>query len=184
MGESNELNCPYCDKKYINRGFLPKHITQYHENAQLLDLSNTVLQEAANDESCLAAGLNLSENPLWNELENSLPSEQTSTPTHVAPVPICENAMKYIIKRGNTLPASFLTALLPAPGFLNMLNESLQTPASPLLEALQPPASPRLEANQLSTNRMENLAPASPGLEVLQLPAGSQPEPPQHKKER
>ena len=71
-------------------------------------------------------------------------------------VPLCQNAKSYIIQKGKTLPASFLATLLPAPGFLEDLNESLQPPTSlgqePLnnvpsshVEALQLPTGPQLE---------------------------------------
>ena len=86
----------------------------------------TVLQEAAHDESCRAAGLNLSENPLWNEPDNNSPSAITSTPTPTEIIPLCHDANTYIIQKGKSLPASFLATLLPAPGFLEDLNDSLQ----------------------------------------------------------
>ena len=126
MGDPSKLTCPYCDKKYNNRGLLTKHIKQFHENALLLDQNMTVLQEVANDESCLAAGLNLSENPLGNEPEKNYFSTLTSTPTPAPIVPLCLNANNYIIQRGKSLPASFLATLLPAPGFIEDLNDSLQ----------------------------------------------------------
>ena len=127
--------------------------------------------EAAHDKSCLVAELNNVENPFWEEDEQDSPPPppiNSSTPSPPSTVPLCQNAKEYIIKRGKTFPASFLTTLLPAPGFLDNLNESLQTPTSPRLEALELSASPRLEAPQLSTSRMVN---GSPPLEPLQLPA-------------
>ena len=81
MGDLIELNCPYCDKKYKNQGFLPKHIDKQHEDDLLLDRNMTVLHNVAEDESCLAAGLNLSENPFWDIPENQATSTLTSTPT-------------------------------------------------------------------------------------------------------
>ena len=157
MGDPSELNCLYCDKKYDNRGWLPKHIKQNHENSFLLDSNMSVMRSAARDESCLAAEFNNHENPFWDDQEQDptppLPTI-SSTPSRPTKVPLCRNANNYIITRGKTLPASFLTALLPAPGFLDSLDESIQTPPSPQLEATQLPASPRLEVRQLSTSRM------------------------------
>ena len=54
-----------------------------------------------------------------------------STPTTVTvalvpPVPLCANAQRYILRRGNTLPASLLASLLPAPDFLEDLDKSLK----------------------------------------------------------
>ena len=131
MGDPSELNCQYCNKKYDNRGWLPKHIKQHHENSFLLDQNMTVMRDAGRDESCLVAEFNNCENPFWDDQEQGAPPPITSsTPSPPTIVPLCQNANKYLIKKGNTLPASFLTALLPAPGFIDMLNESLLTPAS------------------------------------------------------
>ena len=162
MGDPSELNCPYCEKKYNNRGFLPKHIKQHHENSFLLDSNMSVMRSAAIDESCPAAEFNNHENPFWDDQgqASTPPPRISSTPSPPTRVPLCQNASNYIIKRGKTLPASFLTALLPAPGFLDSLNESLETLASPRLEVLQ-----------LSTSRM---ADDSLPLEPLQLPASPQ----------
>ena len=145
MEDVSALNCPYCEKKYDNRGWLPKHIKQHHENSFLLDNNMTVLKEAGHDESCLEAEFNNPDNTIRDEHEQvTHPKISSSTPSPPPMVPLCQNANKYIIKRGNTLPASFLTTLLPAPGFLDMLNDSLQTPASPQIEALHSPASSQL----------------------------------------
>ena len=145
MEDLSALNFPYCEKKYDNRGWLPKHIKQHHENSFLLDNSMTVMKEVWHDESCLEAEFNNPDNTIRDEHEQvPHPTISSSTPSPLPTVPLCQNANIYIIKRGNTLPASFLTTLLPAPGFLDMLNESLQTPASPQLEALKPPASSQL----------------------------------------
>ena len=170
MGHPSDLNCPYCEKRFNNRGWLPKHIKQHHENSFLLDQNMTILQEAGHDDSYLVAEFNNQENPFWDEEEqDSPPTIASSTPSPPSMVPLCQNANKYIIKRGNTLPASFLTALLPAPGFLDMLNESLQTPASPQHKALQLPFSPRLDALQPPTSRVETQLPSNPQMETLTL---------------
>ena len=58
-----------------------------------------------------------------SDMHNPEPPTTTST---TAPVPLCTQAQKYIIQRGETLPASFLSSVLPAPGFLAELNKSLE----------------------------------------------------------
>ena len=40
-------------------------------------------------------------------------------------VPLCPMADNYIVQKGKTLPASFLTTLLPAQGLLEEVNKSL-----------------------------------------------------------
>ena len=116
MEDASELNCPYCEKKYENRGYLPKHIKQHHKNSFLLDRNMTVMREAAFDESYQVAGLNNPENPFSEEFEQTYSSPATaSTPSPPSRVPLCQNAKTYIIQRGKTLPASFLATLLPAP---------------------------------------------------------------------
>ena len=172
MGDPSELNCPYCEKKYNNRGFPPKHIKQHHENSYLLDNNMSVLRSAALDESRIEAEFDNHENPFWDDQGPYPPPPPTvsSTPSPPAKVPLCQNANDYIIKRGKTLPASFLTALLPPPGFLNSLNESLQSSTSPDPDIQQLPASPRLEPLQLPSRRMEPLQlPASPQLDELEV---------------
>ena len=57
--------------------------------------------------------------------------EETATPRTLPPpvtaptVPPCAQAQKYILQKGKTLPASFLASVLPAPGFLEELDKSL-----------------------------------------------------------
>ena len=80
--------------------------------------------------------LNLSENPIWEGLDpwgedqteaTTKPSEiATSTPSPNPKVPLCPKASEYIIKKGKTLPASFLETLLPPPAFLEELDRSLK----------------------------------------------------------
>ena len=144
MADPSELNCNYCDKRYDNRGWLQGHIKKFHEDAQYLDKSMTVLRDVAQqDESFQEAGLNLSENPHWEGLEDEEETEDedehedeeepkennSSTPTSepsLAPkVPLCPNANTYIVEKGKKIPASFLTTFLPPPGFLKDLNNSL-----------------------------------------------------------
>ena len=147
------------------------------------------MQEAAFDESCQAAGLNNPENPFWEEPETSSPPKIiSSTPKLAQKVPLCKNAQTYIVQKGKTLPASFLTTLLPASGFLEELNESLQPPTSPRQEPLnqlpsshvvplQPPISPQMEP----LHHIPSSSAPITFLQPLQLPDSLQQDLPQHK---
>ena len=144
------MNCPFCEKKYDNRGWLPKHIKQHHENTFLLDNNMTYIQAAALDESCQAAGLNNPKNPFWEESVPNSPLKMiSSTPRPAQKVPLCQNAETYIVQKGKTLPASFLATLLPAPGFLEELNDSLREPLNQFpsshVATLHLPTSPQLD---------------------------------------
>ena len=61
--------------------------------------------------------VNQEPNPSVNILEESIIISGTTTKTNASfPVPLCQKANKYIIEQGKTLPAIFLTTLLPAQG--------------------------------------------------------------------
>ena len=121
MEDSAKLDCPYCDKKYVRGGFLPSHISKKHEYAVQLDQNMTVLRDNAADLSTQEAGANLFDNTF---VENP---EMTNIPRlQPTPVPLCLTAKNYIVEKGKTLPASFLATLLPAPGFIEQLDKSLQ----------------------------------------------------------
>ena len=129
MGDSTGLNCPHCDKKYKNKGWLSGHISDKHGDIRLLEQDMTTMRFLSNhglNKSFQEAAQNLSENPLWDMPEDMAPSGPTSTPKAPAPVPLCPRANHYIIEKGKTLPATFLETLLPPPGFLEDLNRSLQ----------------------------------------------------------
>ena len=128
MGDSSELDCPHCDKKYKNKGWLSGHISDKHGDMLLLEQDMTTMRLLSNhdlNKSFQEAGQNLSENPLWDDPEDMAPSGPTSTPKAPPPVPLCANVNNYVIEKGKTLPASFLATLLPPPGFLEDLNRSL-----------------------------------------------------------
>ena len=110
MNDPTKFDCPYCDKKYVRGGFLPSHISKYHEDALLLDQNMTAINEIVADLSTQEAGLNLSENPFYDDIdeaglntsenppvenqENTAPPRSTSTPSAAAPVPLCPKANK------------------------------------------------------------------------------------------
>ena len=130
MTDSEEFNCIYCEKIYKKSGWLASHIKKKHEIDNLLDKDMTVIRDNAIDLSNQEAAQNLSENSPWdNDAPNSPVSapRPSSTPRPAHPVPLCPKANNYVIEKGQTLPASFLTTLLPAPGFLDQLDTSLQT---------------------------------------------------------
>ena len=85
----------------------------------------TVLRDNALDVSNREAILNLSENSPW-DCEESPALGPTSTPNASILAPAFPKTDKYIHQMGKSLPASFLTTLLPAPEFLQELNKSLQ----------------------------------------------------------
>ena len=126
MTDTDTFNCVYCEKQYKYRGWLASHIKKKHDDNHLLDMENTVLRDNALDLSTKEAALDLSENPFWENDLQVLSPGPTSTPRIPAPVPLCPKAGSYIKERGKTLPASFLATLLPAPGFLDALDQSLQ----------------------------------------------------------
>ena len=126
MADTEIFNCVYCEKQYKYRGWLASHIKKKHDDTHLLDMENTVLRDNALDLSTKEAALNLSENPFWDNDVPVLSPGPTSTPRVPAPVPLCPKASNYIKQRGKTLPASFLATLLPAPDFLDSLDQSLQ----------------------------------------------------------
>ena len=126
MADSGVLNCPHCDTRYKNRGWLTKHIAKYHEDALQLEKDMTWLQTNAQDISQKEAGLNLSENPFWESTEMIDPNVLTPTPSGPQTIPLCLKANNFIVEKGKTLPASLLATLLPAPGFVEDLNRSLK----------------------------------------------------------
>ena len=97
-----------------------------HEDDQLLERNMTFLRDNAQDLSTIEGAQNLSENPLWenNISVNSPPP--SFTPRVANTVPQCPTARNYIAAKGKTLPASFLTTLLPPRGFLDSLSKSLE----------------------------------------------------------
>ena len=126
MTDTDEFNCVYCEKRYKNRGWLANHINKKHEDAQLLEKDMTVLRDNAQDISHREAVLNLSENPFWDN-DEQVSQGPTSTPIRIAgSVPLCPKASSYVQEMGKSLPASFLATLLPAPGFLDNLDKSIQ----------------------------------------------------------
>ena len=139
MEDVNEFNCVYCEKRYKNRGWLANHIKKKHEDFYLLEKDMTVMNEIALDISTNEAGQNLPEDSQWeNDILPSSPGP-TSTPRVATKVPLCPTARTYITEKGKTLPASFLTTLLPAPGFLDSINKSLhkETNETNLLERFE-----------------------------------------------
>ena len=126
--DSEEFNCVYCEKRYKKSGWLSSHIKKKHEDENLLNNEMTVIRDNALDLSNQEAAHNLSENSPWDDDAPGAPvaaPRPTSTPRPAAPVPLCPKANNYVIEKGQTLPASFLTTLLPAPGFLDQLDTSL-----------------------------------------------------------
>ena len=126
MTNSVEFNCVYCKKTYKKQGWLGSHIMKKHEDDQLLERNMTFLRDNAQDLSTIEGAQNLSENPLWenNISVNSPPP--SFTPRVANTVPQCPTARNYIAAKGKTLPASFLTTLLPPRGFLDSLSKSLE----------------------------------------------------------
>ena len=83
------------------------------------------MHEIALELSTNEAGLNLPDDPAWEDDTPVTSPRPTSTPRVANTVPLCPTASNYIIETRKTLPASFLTTLLPAPGFLDNINKSL-----------------------------------------------------------
>ena len=77
---ADDLNCPYCDKIYQQKGWLPDHIAKKHENAALLSQNMSVMLGHAHDQSNQEAMLNIHDNPLWEGIEDDLVPATTSTP--------------------------------------------------------------------------------------------------------
>ena len=125
MDHVDEFNCVYCEKRYKHRGWLAKHIQNKHNDDFLLEKDMTVMYEIALELSTDEAGQNLSDDPVWEDNEPETSPGPTSTPRIANTVPLCPTASNYIIETRKTLPASFLTTLLPAPGFLENINKSL-----------------------------------------------------------
>ena len=133
MTDIDEFNCVYCEKRYKKRGWLASHIAKKHDDTYLLEKDMTTMRDYAHDLSQEEAANNLSENPMWqpDDLNNTLAPTSTPrvagpVPRVAAPVPLCNKASNYVNEMGKSLPASFLATLLPAPGFLTNLEESLQ----------------------------------------------------------
>ena len=104
---------------------LPATLKKKHDDSNLLEKDMTVMRELALDVSNKEAALNLSENSPWdNDSVGSPPP--SSTPKAAEVVPLCKKASSYIVAKGKTLPASFLTTLLPPQGFLEELSQSIQ----------------------------------------------------------
>ena len=126
MTDAVEFNCVYCEKTYKKQGWLASHIKKKHEDDQLLKRNMTVLRDNAHDLSTHQAALDLSENPFWeNDILVNSP-RPSSTPKVANIVPLCPTARNYIAAKGKTIPASFLTTLLPPRGFLDSLSKSLE----------------------------------------------------------
>ena len=77
---ADDLNCPYCDKIYQRKGWLPDHIAKKHENAALLSQNMSVMIGHAHDQSNQEAMLNIHNNPLWEGIEDGPVLATTSTP--------------------------------------------------------------------------------------------------------
>ena len=108
--------------------------------------------------------MNQEPNSSVNILEKSITISSPITKLNApVPVPLCQKANKYIIEKGKTLPASFLTTLLPAPGFMDEINNSLdiqedQTQVSDLLtrfeEEIKVHKCTKCDFTSLGSNRM------------------------------
>ena len=118
MTDTELFNCVYCKKTYKTPGWLANHIKKKHEDANLSDQEITFMNDYAKDISQQKAAQDLSEISPWDNNTLTSPPGPTSTPRAPGPVPLCLTADSYIQRRVNTLPASFLATLLPAPGFL------------------------------------------------------------------
>ena len=105
----------------MHGGFLPNHIAKKHEYAVQLEQNMTVLLDNAADLSTQEAGVNLFDNTFVENAE-----ETNLTRLNPTLVPLCPTAKNFIVDKGKTLPASFLATLLPAPGFIEQLDKSLQ----------------------------------------------------------
>ena len=125
MAQAAEFNCVYCEKTYKHRGWLASHIKKKHDDSHLLEDEMTVLRDNALDLSNKEAALNLSDNSPWNNTLLDASPRPSSTPRAPEIVPLCPKATNYVVEKGKTLPASFLTTLLPAQGFLTELSRSL-----------------------------------------------------------
>ena len=126
MDQANEFNCVYCEKRYKHRGWLANHIKNKHNDDFLLEKDMTMMHEIALELSTNEAGQNLPDDPVWEEDALETTPRPTSTPRVANTVPLCPTASNYIIDSRKTLPASFLTTLLPAPDFLDNINKSLK----------------------------------------------------------
>ena len=116
----------YIVKRNINtEGWLANHIKKKHDEAHQLDQDITVLKDCALDLSTNEAVTNLADNSAWGMDSSTVSSAPTSTPQVSRNVRLCPTANTFIKNKGKSLPASFLTALLPAPGFLDNLDKSL-----------------------------------------------------------
>ena len=125
MTESEEFNYIYCEKRYKKSGWLAGHIKKNHDDSYQLDKDMTIMRDNALDISNREAILNLSENSPWDSEDSPAPVP-TSTPNASMSVPLCPKADNFIHQMCKSLPASFLTTLLPAPAFLQEINRSLQ----------------------------------------------------------
>ena len=106
------------------RGWFASHIAKKHDVSHLPEKDMTVLRD--NDLSQQEAALNLSDSTSWPNVSLVSSLAPTSTPLVAPHVPLCPKASSYGKEMGKSLPASFLTSLLPAPGFLDGLDKSLQ----------------------------------------------------------
>ena len=156
-----KYECNLCQKPYVKKGCLTKHLKNVHNVNDLdaekefldstsyseLDRDETILrtvgqiltadsfyQDLSTEEELFDEPRDTSQDPrntttLVNNqevLHDLNTSEPLSTSSTAAPVPLCSKAEDFILQKGKTLPATLLASLLPAPGFLEELNKSIQ----------------------------------------------------------
>ena len=145
-----QYKCDQCDKLFVRKGNLSNHLRNVHNQndsptpdgfldntsySEELDTENTVLLDFAREEVACDFFGNISDNESEDgiimdnntvKLITSPTPGLNSTPRTAAPVPLCPKANSYISSKWKTLPASFLTTLLPAASFLEDINKSLQ----------------------------------------------------------
>ena len=155
-GPDTKYLCSICSKPYVKKGCLTNHMKNIHDiqdsPADFLD--STTYSELDQEETFIRTTAQMMtadafyQGILGGEEDNVDASEESTTPpvtesndpdqvdsvenetttTKNAPsfVPLCPDANNYIVQKGKTLPASFLTTLLPPAGFLQELDKSLQ----------------------------------------------------------
>ena len=144
-----QYKCGECNKIYKRKGSLTNHLKKIHNKndssateefldatsySEELDMEESVLRNIDREDVAnnFFGDISDYESEDGNTIVTSSQQPESTIPSPSplrlppAPVPLCNTADSFIRNRGNTLPASLLATLLPAPSFLDDINKSLQ----------------------------------------------------------
>ena len=141
-----QYKCGECDKIYKRKGSFTNHLKKIHNKddssvteefldatsySEDLDMEETVLRNVAREDVAHNFFGDISDyesddgNTIVTSSQRPDSIIPSPTPLLLPPVPLCNTADSFIRNRGNTLPASLLATLLPAPSLWDDMNKSL-----------------------------------------------------------